>query len=796
MSDRFRLSRMRRLFAVAGAVLLALTVSPLAGTAGAQDGVQPIDPACEGAPDITFNDGPFENEELNDALDCIGADEFGPVAEGRETGNYDPGAPVLRDEMAAFLARELAAAGVALPENPDDAFTDDDGNWAELQINQLAELGVTEGTGEGEYSPKLPVTREQMASFVVRTINTAQDPDLEEPAEDQFPDDCADVHEPDVNTLATTGIVQGTESGNYECGRDVTRGEMALFLARTLGHLAEEGVIFNPFIGAQTYTVTPTESETLPVTDTAVQNNRRAYTASELDPEQLYNVALFPAENVSADGSTFESNALVADNSGPSIETVNGDNQFPAGSGNEAEQVVDVEPNDNGEITFTVDSTVAEELVPVVYLDTETEDDMLDLRDDGRAAEQYGVGGQTNWVPDEAGQGDATGVTVTNVNRDADYFVADGATYNYDDNDTFRAEGTAVDMPTFESVLSVDDVLDVTPYEPDEADSSEFDITTDAIPDISEVEATASDLDGDGSADDVLLTWRDSDQPDVVYDVHRDDDDDDAISGGDTQVATGTNDTRLELIDQPDGTYNYLIDSIGSTTGTTDADGPFASNDVTVPADDTTSPQVAENAATADDNAGLPNAGTGDILLVHFDEAVEVAADATLSVSGDSGGGPSNLENGANSSWSVDGSTVTIEITSEPSGGPLDYPLTIEDVAGISDTGGNEAVIGDFTDTTLEDDGPEIFSDDCEVGDTTCTIEFNEPVTDSAADTGNYTFDAGASAETLDDATLGADERTVTLEFSNGLDGDETIQPDGVDDTDGDTSGQAAYSLF
>ena len=37
-------------------------------------------------------------------------------------------------------------------------------------INQLAELGITLGTAPGSYSPTNPVVREQMASFLARLI--------------------------------------------------------------------------------------------------------------------------------------------------------------------------------------------------------------------------------------------------------------------------------------------------------------------------------------------------------------------------------------------------------------------------------------------------------------------------------------------------------------------------------------------------------------------------------------------------------------------------------------------------
>jgi S-layer homology domain len=116
-------------------------------------------------------------------------------------------------------------------------FTDLSQSPFRVEIRWLWEEGITLGCGGTRFCPTAPVTREQMASFLVRAL------DLPATANDYFVDDEASGHEADINALRAAGITNG-------CGTDpvvasptfgspiycptaaVTRAEMASFLAR------------------------------------------------------------------------------------------------------------------------------------------------------------------------------------------------------------------------------------------------------------------------------------------------------------------------------------------------------------------------------------------------------------------------------------------------------------------------------------------------------------------------------------------------------------------------------------
>jgi hypothetical protein len=138
--------------------------------------------------------------------------------------------------MASFLVRAMQY------EDPGegDLFWDDDGSTHEASIDRLVTAGVTEGcdtADSGRFCPDDPVTREQMASFLVRALGYAEDGDG-----NLFVDDDGSTHEKSIDLLATAGVTAGCNPPDNDrfCPADpVTRGQMASFLFRALGDGAE-----------------------------------------------------------------------------------------------------------------------------------------------------------------------------------------------------------------------------------------------------------------------------------------------------------------------------------------------------------------------------------------------------------------------------------------------------------------------------------------------------------------------------------------------------------------------------
>ena len=145
------------------------------------------------------------------------------ITNGCGGGRFCPNGLVTRDQMASFLVRAFE-----LPATGANAFTDDDGSPHEADINSLAASGITLGCATNRFCPRAGVTREQMASFLARAIG------LPGAVRDYFADDDQSAHQTDINRLAESGITKGCASGSFCPTAGITRGQMAAFLHRAL----------------------------------------------------------------------------------------------------------------------------------------------------------------------------------------------------------------------------------------------------------------------------------------------------------------------------------------------------------------------------------------------------------------------------------------------------------------------------------------------------------------------------------------------------------------------------------
>lgn len=206
--------------------------------------------ACfhDGSSGSRFHDVSEENVHAQ-AIECLVG--YG-IASGRGDGSYGPAEPVRRDQMATFVVGALRAVGAELPANPPDAFGDDATSVHQQAINQLAALGVVTGKSDGRYHPADPVSRAQLATFLVRAYERATSFALLAP-DDAFSDDDGTSHEPSINRAATAGLAAGTGDGAYRPGSEVRRDQMGTFIARLVDRVQRdlgEGGFF--FVGSDT----------------------------------------------------------------------------------------------------------------------------------------------------------------------------------------------------------------------------------------------------------------------------------------------------------------------------------------------------------------------------------------------------------------------------------------------------------------------------------------------------------------------------------------------------------------
>ncbi len=248
----------RRLWSVAVvlglvASLLAVGAAPVSGVAGEADN-EPVYSACVGPALESQGLVDVVGSFAEDAVNCLAHFE---VTRGRTETTYDPGAPVLRWQMALFLARAAGPAGIALPANPEVGFTDTVGLFEEgrTAIAQMAQLRVMRGRSSTSFRPNEPVSRAEMAEMLDSFLVEAEKASglglgalggggvslSDVSADDEVFSDIGSVTRGQyaaVRRMFEAGVARGAADGLFNPGGLVTRAQMAVFITRMLAHTA------------------------------------------------------------------------------------------------------------------------------------------------------------------------------------------------------------------------------------------------------------------------------------------------------------------------------------------------------------------------------------------------------------------------------------------------------------------------------------------------------------------------------------------------------------------------------
>jgi hypothetical protein len=145
------------------------------------------------------------------------------ITAGYSDGTFRPDVSVTRAQMATFLVRALGLTPI-----DGTRFGDTAGDVHERSINAVAEAGITLGDQQGNFQPAQPVTRAQMATFLVRAL------DLPSGAPAAFSDIAGNTHADNIQRLVHATITTGYSDGTFRPNVAVSRAQMATFLSRAL----------------------------------------------------------------------------------------------------------------------------------------------------------------------------------------------------------------------------------------------------------------------------------------------------------------------------------------------------------------------------------------------------------------------------------------------------------------------------------------------------------------------------------------------------------------------------------
>lgn len=153
------------------------------------------------------------------------------VTAGCGGGNYCPNDTVTREQMAAFIIRALGDFEPPTP--PTQRFGDVPTTSPFYAfIEQMALRQITLGCGGGNYCPGDPVTREQMAAFIIKGLGELSPPT---PGSQRFNDvPPSNIFYNFIDRMAVLNITSGCSVAPplYCPGDPVTRAQMAAFMVK------------------------------------------------------------------------------------------------------------------------------------------------------------------------------------------------------------------------------------------------------------------------------------------------------------------------------------------------------------------------------------------------------------------------------------------------------------------------------------------------------------------------------------------------------------------------------------
>ena len=146
------------------------------------------------------------------------------VTVGYPDGTFRPTTSVTRGQLASFFERALD-----LPSGDPTGFSDVEGTTHEEAIGALVEAGITDGFPDGTFRPNVSVSRGQMATFVASGFDVPDDGTL------RLRDIEGTTHDGAIRAVVGAGVVSGFPDGTFRPNEEVSRGQMATFLARAMG---------------------------------------------------------------------------------------------------------------------------------------------------------------------------------------------------------------------------------------------------------------------------------------------------------------------------------------------------------------------------------------------------------------------------------------------------------------------------------------------------------------------------------------------------------------------------------
>ena len=142
------------------------------------------------------------------------------ILKGMDNGNFEPNRSIKREEFAKILVLAFNLQA----KDEDKLFTDvSDTEWYYEYVKIAAQNGIINGIGDGVFGVSVELSRQDIAVMIARVLNKNEA--SEEIFNDDS--EISSYAKDAVYTLKNLGVLNGTGNGNFEPKRSVTRAECA-----------------------------------------------------------------------------------------------------------------------------------------------------------------------------------------------------------------------------------------------------------------------------------------------------------------------------------------------------------------------------------------------------------------------------------------------------------------------------------------------------------------------------------------------------------------------------------------
>ena len=224
---------LRRFTVTTLAAALMLATMTLPATSQDADGPScPVEVSGAG-----FADVPATNVHA-EAIRC--AAELG-ILQGTAPETYNPAGDVTRGQVATLLAATLDELNLPLPPLAGAPDFPDAGTTHGTAIRRLAAAGIVAGKADGTFAPGNPVTRDQLASLLVRTWSFVLGDDVEAASAAGFGDvPAGNVHAASIDAALGLGLLVGRDTDRFAPSATTRRDQAATVIIRLLDRAPAE----------------------------------------------------------------------------------------------------------------------------------------------------------------------------------------------------------------------------------------------------------------------------------------------------------------------------------------------------------------------------------------------------------------------------------------------------------------------------------------------------------------------------------------------------------------------------